>query len=57
MICKVIEGKDEYKDVYATCLKTLINDVPNTFAVCIQPILIQAVQSNFIKYKYEYTKT
>ena len=32
MIIKVIEDKGEYKDVYATCLKTLINDVPSTFA-------------------------
>ncbi len=32
MISKVIEDKGEYKDVYATCLKTLINDVPSNYA-------------------------
>lgn len=44
MIVKVIEDKGEYRDVYATCLKTLINGVPSNYAKAVQPILLHAIQ-------------
>ncbi|EGR34114.1 hypothetical protein IMG5_023380 [Ichthyophthirius multifiliis] len=43
MIQKVIEDRGEYKDVYATCLKTLINDVPSNYAKSVQPVFLHAV--------------
>lgn len=32
MIGKVIDGKGELRDVYATCIKTLINDLPTNYS-------------------------
>jgi len=49
MIQKVIEDKGEYRDVYATCLKTLINGVPSNYSKAVQPILLHAITG---KYKF-----
>jgi len=43
MISKVIGAKAEFRDVYATCLKTLINEVPREFNKTILPVLSLAI--------------
>jgi hypothetical protein len=43
MISKVIGAKAEFRDVYATCLKTLINEVPREYNKTILPVLSLAI--------------
>jgi hypothetical protein len=46
MIRKVInenEDKIELRDVYATCVKTLIQEIPNSFASSIHSVLKMAI--------------
>lgn len=39
MINKVILKVQEFRDVYATCIKSLVNEVPHDYFEAIKPVL------------------
>ena len=48
MINKVILKVQEFRDVYATCIKSLVNEVPHDYFEAIKPVLEISIKGIYI---------